>query len=113
METYLIIKEIAQRKKIEQKELASAFNVSENQMSNYLTGRTKILADHIPVYAKLLRVPVERLFSNEIDLKILEEPVSEYELNDCKLCKSKDKTIEAQQEIIDLLKNQIENLTKK
>jgi transcriptional regulator with XRE-family HTH domain len=111
---YLNIKKILKRKRITQKELAEGFELSENMMTNYLTGRTRILAEQIPLFAKLLRASYDDLF-NWKDLNTLEEPMLDYDTNtDYKaLCNQKDETIKAKDESINLLKGQIEYLKSK
>lgn len=64
MPIYKNIKKIALIKNIQQKEIAEAFGVTENTMTNYLTGRTKINADQLPLFAKTLRVSIEDLFND-------------------------------------------------
>jgi len=62
MEIYLNIRNIAKKKNIQQKALAASLNVTVQTMTNYFNGRTKITADQIPMFAKLLRVDIEDLF---------------------------------------------------
>lgn len=90
MSIYKNIKKIANRKNIQQKDLAVAFGVTENTMTNYLTGRTKIVADQVPLFAKFLKVSIEELFTENDDVKNPEpwdgnEPQAEgYSCPDCR-----------------------------
>ena len=89
MSIYHIIKEISKRKKITHKEIAEVLNVTETQVTNYLNGRSKISADQVPQFARLLRVPISELYS---------EPGTKRDVvsvNDegCKKCAEKDAEI--------------------
>lgn len=90
MAIYNIIKKIAKKKNIPQKDLAEGFGVTENTMTNYLTGRTKIAADQVPMFARLLRVSISDLFE-EAPLKE-NNPESSYDAK-CKECNVKDAEI--------------------
>jgi transcriptional regulator with XRE-family HTH domain len=111
MESYMIIKRLLERRKLEQADLAAALGVSSKTAHNYLNGHTKITIDQIPAIVKLLRVPYDILFQFK-ELNILQEPIENYEVStDYKLlCKQKDQTIEAQRETIATLKGQIDFL---
>lgn len=89
MSIYQTIKGISKRKKITQKEIAEGLSVTETQVTNYLNGRSKITADQIPLFAKLLRVSISELF---------EEPgtsgeTSSYHDVKCDQCAEKDAEI--------------------
>ena len=108
MPIYLNIKNIANRKNVQQKDIAEAFGVTENTMTNYLTGRTKITADQIPLFAKVLRVSIADLFQeaatplkttypNEDKMQVVEE------MHPCPRCGDKDKLILSYEKQIALL----------
>lgn len=65
MDIALRIKYLLSRKKLEQKDLAKALNVSPKTAHNYLNGHTKITADQIPQIAIFLKVPIEYLFKDD------------------------------------------------
>jgi len=94
---YQNIKKIARRKNITNKQLAEAFGITDQTMTNYLTGRTKIIADHIPLYAKVLRVGIAELFQEDWNPgKYVQPDVSvdiANESQDCQSCKEKDAEI--------------------
>lgn len=88
MSIYKNIKRIATKKNIQQKDIAAAFGVTENTMTNYLTGRTKIIADQVPLFAKTLKVSIEELYSDSYsekkDLKKTEDQeIKHYSCPDC------------------------------
>lgn len=87
MTIYKNIKSIAKKKSIQSKELAEAFGVTENQMSNYLNGRTKITSDQVPLFARLLRVSISELYGEADAGKLLNA-------NMCPDCNEKQKLID-------------------
>ena len=96
-----------------QEELGTALGVSSKTAHNYLNGNTKLEANQIPIIARFLRIPVSYLFEESDIQNLLIEPDFLYETKkDCELCKSKDKTIAALEENIELLKGQIDFLKK-
>ncbi len=113
MKIHLRIKELSETKRIQQLEFADILKVNKNTINNWFNGKTSIDADYIPEIARILRVPIVALFNADEDLKTLcEEPEAHYNKGECENCKSKNITISTQQEIISLLKSQIEMLTK-
>lgn len=98
MELHLKIKELLEKRKdLEQKDLAQVLGVTPKQAHNYLNGHSKIIADHIPAIAKLLRVSINSLFDDkDISNEIMEEQL-EYRITriDCSECIAKQKEIEA------------------
>jgi transcriptional regulator with XRE-family HTH domain len=112
MDINLKIKQLLEKRKRTQDELAKAIGVSLKTISNYLNGITNIEANKIPDVARFLKVPVSYFFEDTDMQNLLIEPDSTYERKDCEICKSKDKTIAALEENIVLLKGQIEFLKK-
>lgn len=115
MESYLIIKKLLERKKLEQADLANVLKVTPKTAHNYLNGHTNITIDQIPLIARFLKVPISSLFNEGEDLKTLEEPLNDYTRHHDSdaLLKQKDETIQAKDETISLLKGQIEYLKSK
>lgn len=101
-----------EQRKFEQSELAKALNVTPKTAHNYLNGHTKLYADQLPLIAKFLRVPIERLFDESVDLQTLEEPIVEYGLNtDYKIvCQQKDEIIKSKDDLIETLKADVAHL---
>lgn len=112
---YKRIKEIAERKKIQQKEIAESLGVGTNTVNNWFQGNTSMKAEQIPLIARVLRVPISSIFDPKEDLLTLEEPLKDYTRNHDSdaLLKQKDETIQAKDETISLLKGQIEYLKSK
>lgn len=113
MSIYKNIKRIATKKNIQQKDIAAAFDVTENTMTNYLTGRTKIIADQVPLFAKILKVSIEELYndsySEKKDLKKSEDPEIKY--FNCPECIEKQKRLDkAEKERDDFRQKYIECL---
>ena len=106
MEIYLNIRNIAKKKNIQQKALAASLNVTVQTMTNYFNGRTKITADQIPMFAKLLRVDIEDLF-----LKDWKPGINEAKYDDTKN-EMKDLLREKEKENI-TLKKQLSDTKKK
>lgn len=59
---YKRIKEIAEKKRIQQKEIAEALNVGVNTVNNWFQENTSMKAEQIPLIAKVLRVSIEQIF---------------------------------------------------
>ena len=102
MKVYLIIKEIAKKKKITYKEIADALNVTDIQVTNYLNGRSKIIADQIPVLANLLKVSISQLYgvANEIKSKNDIDPCLECLKKQLEIDELKNKNIELNEKYI-------------
>ncbi len=114
MDINLRIKQLLEKRKRTQDDLAKEIGVSIRTMSNYLNGITNFEANQIPVIAHFLRVPVGYIFEETDIQNLLIEPEFLYDSKkECELCKSKDKTIAALEENINLLKGQIEYLKTK
>lgn len=97
MELHLRIKELLERRKdLEQKDLANILGVSPKQAHNYLNGHSKIIADHIPAIAKLLRVPINSLFEDTDTSDHINEAQQNYRVSriDCLECITKQKEID-------------------
>ena len=110
MGIYQNIKKIAKRKNITHKQLAEQFKVTDQTMTNYLTGRTKIIADQVPLFAKALRVSIEELFIDDYFKKVepgkSNEPV--YKYYECPECISKQKEIDALKQVIEAKEEALE-----
>jgi len=78
MAIYINIRRLLENRKLEQKDLAEALNVSSKTAHNYLNGHTKIVADQLPAIARLLRVSIAELFSEKVEV-----PGSEFPCPDC------------------------------
>jgi transcriptional regulator with XRE-family HTH domain len=104
MNIYLRIKELARKKRITYKEFAEALNVTEIQVTNYLNGRSKIIADQIPVFAKILKVPIEDLFrengSDKSKSKSFDVTKSQDDTYYCPECIKKEKRLKELEAII-------------
>lgn len=105
---YKKIKEIAERKKIQQKDIALGMEVGINTVNNWFQEKTSMKAEQVPQIARILRVPISSLFDQTEDLKTLEEPLVEYGAK--ALLEQKDETIKAKDEIIEMLKGQVDFL---
>lgn len=67
---YQTIKHLAEKKKIQQKEIAEALNVGTNTVNNWFQGKTSMKAEQIPLIAKCLRVSISELFNeNTVSLE--------------------------------------------
>jgi transcriptional regulator with XRE-family HTH domain len=67
---YQTIKYLAEKKKVQQKEIAEALNVGTNTVNNWVQGKTSMKAEQIPLIAKCLRVSVSELFNeNTVSLE--------------------------------------------
>lgn len=89
MSIYQRIKEIADAKGIQYKDIAIELNVSQNTVTNWFKGQNSMKAELIPVIAKYLRVSIDQLFQEvgtpfrknlvvEEKMKAVEEPVACY-----------------------------------
>jgi transcriptional regulator with XRE-family HTH domain len=70
MDIYQKIRYLAEKKKIQQKEIAEAMEVGTNTVNNWFQGKTSMKAEQIPIIAKCLRVTVAELFNeNTVSLE--------------------------------------------
>ena len=98
MELHLKIKELLEKKKgLEQKDLALVLGVTPKQAHNYLNGHSKIVAEHLPAIAKLLRVSIGSLFDESYNPTEANESEEHYHITriDCTECISKNNEINA------------------
>jgi transcriptional regulator with XRE-family HTH domain len=97
MDIALRIKQLFEKRKdLEQKDLANLLGISTKTAHNYLNGHSKIIADHIPAIAKLLRVSISELYGIGNELK------SKNDIDSCLEC------IKKQLEIDELKNKNIE-----
>lgn len=102
---YKRIKEIAEKKRIQQKEIAEALNVGVNTVNNWFQENTSMKAEQIPLIAKVLRVRIDQLFQEvgtplkdnyqitEIKLDTVEDGCQKCREKDVEINKWKDKYI--------------------
>lgn len=93
MNIYNNIREIAEQKKIQQKEIAKAMNVGINTVNNWFNGNTSMKAEQIPIIAKILRVSIDSIFKENFEkITKAEDPSAEYHRK-CVQCEEKDRLI--------------------
>lgn len=76
MDIYQKIRYLAEKKKIQQKEIAEAMGVGTNTVNNWFQNKTSMKAEQIPMIAKCLRVYVAELF-NEGTISLEEKATRE------------------------------------
>ena len=109
MSIYQNIKRIAKQKNIHQKDIAVQFGVSENTITNYFNNRTKIVADHVPLFAKILRVSIQEIYGiDEKEGKSVNEPTG-VKSSSCPDCLKKQKEIDRLLKEYDAVKNKYIN----
>jgi len=89
MDIYKRIREIAERKRIQHKEIAEALGVGKNTVTNWLTEKTSMNAEQIPKIAKILRVSIEELFLEDgavINKSIIKEETINVVNEPCPMC---------------------------
>ena len=72
MSIYKIIKQIAEKKGIQQKDIAAILDVRPNTVNNWFQGNTSMKAELVPEIARILGVSIEELYKEEKELQQVE-----------------------------------------
>lgn len=107
MSIYNNIREIAERRKIQQKDIAELMNVSTNTVNNWFLGKNSMKAEQVPIIAKILHVSIDAIFNENIEQIVKAEDVEAEYHRKCPKCEEKDKKIiELQNKLLSLYENE-------